>query len=62
MGIDMIRPRLNLHLEIIRLLENKNRPTILPALLIKTALANLTVGERVANDRFYLKSLANLIG
>ena len=62
MGLEMIRPRINLHLEIIRLLECKTRPTMLPASLLKTALTNLIVSERVANDRFYLMTLASNLG
>ena len=55
------RVKLNLHLELIRLLQNKDRPRILPRTLIKSALENLIVTERIENDRNYFKKLKQAI-
>ena len=48
------RPKLNLHLEIIRMLQQKERPRMLPKALIKVAANNIIVGEKVINDKLYL--------
>ena len=61
LAINMIRPRLALHLEIIRLLQIKNRPNVLPRQIIRTALLNLIAGEKRQNDWHYLVRLRGLV-
>ena len=51
------RVKLNLHLELIRLLQNKDRPRILIKTLIRSALDSLIVTEKVVNDKNYYSKL-----
>lgn len=53
------KPKLLLHLEILRLLTQKNRPTALPRTIIKTAIDYLLVCERQANTKRYLRKLSD---
>ena len=57
----MNKPKLLIHLEIIRLLTQKDRPTSLPRTIIKTAINYLLVCERVANTKRYLKKLGEAL-
>ena len=59
LGIGMTRPRLTLHLEVVRMLQNKDRPRLLPDTFIKIALANLITCQKIRNDRLYLIKLKN---
>ena len=61
LGLKLNKARLTLHLEIIRLLQNKNRPTILPRMLLKQALENLRVCELSINDKLYYERLLSKI-
>ena len=56
-NIDIHKPRRLLHLEIIRNLTIKDRPTMLPNTLIKTALNYLIICEKEPNSKRYLTKL-----
>ena len=58
----MSRPRLNLHLELIRHLHQKDRPKMLPNTLIRIALTHLIACEQTPNDKNYLKRIKAAVG
>ena len=61
LGSHQNKARITLHLEIIRLLQNKNRPAILPRTLINQALVNLKICEPVINDKLYYNKLQEIL-
>ena len=58
-GADLSRVKVNLHLEIIRMLQQKERPSFLPRTFVRIAISNLLISEKISNDRRYLKKLAS---
>ena len=58
---ELIRPRVNLHLEIIRFIHQKDRPRLLPHTVIKISLISLITCTRIPNDKVYLQRLKNLL-
>ena len=61
LGAFLSRVKVNLHIEIVRLLEQKERPRMLPRTLIKIAMANLITTEKIINDKHFLIRLKSLI-
>ena len=51
------KPKMLLHLEILRLLTQKDRPNALPRTIIKNAIDYLLVCEKTANTKRYLNKL-----